>query len=263
VRLLLASWLVATSAFLPVSSFVLRPASSYAQDPSLPDTSLLFAAVRENLARAGRVEDGFGYKERRTRVHMNPFGRLGTGGTVLSEFTPLAGGLAFTRRVIERDGKAVIEAPVERIRRRRARDRAQSPSAIEDALGVLEFSVARRETASGRPIVVLAFTPRRDAKPKTREGRMARAFKGLIWVDEQAREVVRAEATAIDSISYGYGLVARLGAGTSVTLVRERVEDEVWLPTSIRFTGEGRAMLLRKLNVDFSVEWFDYRRVTP
>jgi hypothetical protein len=33
------------------------------------------------------------------------------------------------------------------------------------------------------------------------------------------------------------------------------------MPISIRFQGEGRALLLRKLNVDFGIDWFDYRRV--
>jgi hypothetical protein len=45
-----------------------------------------------------------------------------------------------------------------------------------------------------------------------------------------------------------------------VTLVRERVESDTWLPTSIRLSGEGRAMLVRKLRVDHLIEWFDYRR---
>ena len=42
-------------------------------------------------------------------------------------------------------------------------------------------------------------------------------------------------------------------------MLRAQVNEGVWLPVSVRFTGEGRALLLRKLNVDFSVEWFDYR----
>jgi hypothetical protein len=36
--------------------------------------------------------------------------------------------------------------------------------------------------------------------------------------------------------------------------------DTVWLPTSIRLSGEGRALLLRKLDIQFFVEWFDYKK---
>src|SRR5262245_48920764 len=67
---------------LPPAFFLLTPA---AQESPLPDPSALFNATRENLARAGRVQDEFAYRERRTQVHMNPFGRLGTGGTIVYE----------------------------------------------------------------------------------------------------------------------------------------------------------------------------------
>ena len=57
-------------------------------------------------------------------------------------------------------------------------------------------------------------------------------------------------------------MVARLGKGTSVALTRERVEPNLWLPTSIRFTGKGRALLFRRLDIDQVIEWTNYRRVT-
>lgn len=234
-----------------------------AQERPLPDSDAFFTAVRENLVRSGRVQDEFAYKERRTQLHMNPFGRVGTGGTVLYDVTPIPGGPGFTRRELERDGKPVTDGEVERVGDRpRSRDRAQSPSAMQDTIETLTFTVDRREMLNGRSTIVVRFTPKPDAKPRTREGKLARDFAGQIWVDEQAQEVMRVEAVAIDSISYGFGLIARLGEGTMVTLERERIDGDVWMPTSIRFKGEGRAMLLRKLHVDFAIAWFDYRRLS-
>jgi hypothetical protein len=243
--------------------FVIEPSLRLAaQDRPLPDPSAFFTAARENLARAARVQDQFAYKERRTQIHTNPFGRIGTGGTVVYEITPIQDGPGFTRRVIERDGKPVADGDVDQFGQRRRRDRAQSPSAIEDAASVLDFKVDGRVIVSGRPAILVTFTPKADAMPRTRQGRLAREFTGKIWVDEASAEVMRVEATAVDSITYGYGLLARLNKGTVVTLVREQIEDGVWLPTSIRFQGQGRALLLRKLNVDFGIDWFDYRRVS-
>ena len=71
---------------------------------------------------------------------------------------------------------------------------------------------------------------------------------------------MKVEATAVDDLSYGLGFVARLNKGSVVTLIRERIDDHIWLPTSIKFKANGRALLVRKLNIDFAVEWFDYRR---
>jgi hypothetical protein len=243
---------------LSYSLFVVAVPS--AQDHPLPDPSAFFAAARDNLARAGRLQDQFAYKERRTQIHVNPFGRIGTGGVVVYEVMPIPNGPGFTRRVLERDGKPVANGEVEQFGQRRRRDRTQS--AIEDAAAVLDFAIEDRVGANGRPTILVTFTPKPDAKPTTRQGRLARAFTGKIWVDEATREVTRVEATAIDSITYGYGLLARLNKGTVVTLLRKHIEDDIWLPISIRFQGEGRALLLRKLNVDFAIEWFDYRRVS-
>lgn len=225
----------------------------------LPDTAALFAATRANLSRAGRVQNQFAYKERRTQLHLNPFGRLGTGGTIVYEMTPTADG--YSRRVLEEDGKPVAGAEPEIVRRRRGRDDAPSPSPLSDVIASIILTVDRRDALDGRPAIVVKFQPNPGASPKTREGRLARSFRGEIWIDETAQEVARIDAVAVDSISYGFGLVARLGAGTKVT-VRREPQGDVWLPVSVRFTGEGRALLLRKLNIDMAIDWYDYQRAS-
>ena len=229
-----------------------------ARQAPLPEPEPFFADTRANLERAQRVQGEFAYRERRTVLHLNPFGRLGTGGTVVHEVTPLPGG-GTERRLIERDGKAVSGAEVERREPRERRPRR--PSAADDTVGVLRFTIARRDTVAGRRVIAVRFEPKPDANAETREGNLAKRFSGTIFVDEEAREVVRVEATAIDDLTYGFGMVARLGRGTTVQLSREPVERNVWLPTNIRFSGSGRALLFRRLEIDQAIEWTDYRRV--
>jgi hypothetical protein len=224
----------------------------------LPDEESFLTAARENLARANREQNRYAYKERRAELHMNPFGRLGTGEVRLYDVTPGPDPSVYFRRLLERDGKPVRDSKPERQQRR---IRTQGRSAMDDTVATLRFTIDRRETIEGRDHIVVGFEPRPDARPQTREGRMARVFKGQIWVDESAREVVRVEAVAIDDMSYGFGLIARLNEGTVVRLTRERIDDNIWLPTSMHFKGSGRALLLRRLTLDYTIEWFDYRRV--
>jgi hypothetical protein len=232
----------------------------FAQQPRpLPNEEAFFAAARENLARAGREQNRYAYKERRAELHMNPFGRLGTGEVRLYEVTPGSDPSVYYRRLLERDGKPVQDSKPERQERRA---RPQGRSAIDDTVATLRFVIDRRETVNGRDQIVVRFEPRPDARPQTREGRLAKAFKGTIWVDESAREVVRVEAVAIDDISYGFGLIARLNKGTVITLARERIDDGIWLPTAMHFKGSGRALLVRKLTVDHVIEWFDYKKLS-
>jgi hypothetical protein len=229
-----------------------------AQETPLPDSATFFTATRENLAKAAQAQDGFAYKERRTELHMNPFGRLGTGGVRVSQMTPSGEPGVYHKLLLERDGVKVADARPERVERRR---RPEGRSSMEDAASAMTFTMDRRERIDGRDVILVRFEPKAGAKPQTREGRVAAVLKGTIWVDEAQREVVRAEATAIDDVSYGFGMIAKLRTGATMSLTRAPADGGIWLPTSLRFSGEGTALMFRKLTVKHVIEWFDYQRV--
>jgi hypothetical protein len=239
-------------------------ASAGAQEPppALPDAEAFFAATKANLARSQREASAFAYVERRTELHTNPFGRLGSGGISAFEVIPSHDGRSITRRLIERDGVAVTGEPAVRQERRERRPEPGRRSAVDDAAAMLDFVIHRRESFEGRPAIVVRFTPKPSARPETRQGTLARQFAGWIWVDEAAREVVRVEATAISDLTMGFGLIAKLQKGASATVSRARVDGATWLPTSVHLTGSGRAMLLRRLTINHAIEWLEYRRVT-
>jgi hypothetical protein len=227
----------------------------------LPDHDSFVKTTRDNLLRSQREQFNYAYKERRTELRINPFGRMGTGDVEGFHVTPAENGKVILRRLIEKDGKPVTDGDVDRIEVKEERRREGRRTSMDDVVAMLTFTSERRDTLNGRDTIVVRFTPRANATPETREGRIARVFAGSVWVDEAAHEVIRVEATAVDSISFGFGLIARLNKGTTVTLTREQIQGALWLPTSIRFTGEGRALLVRKLNVDQRIEWFDYKKV--
>jgi len=226
------------------------------QGKPLPEGDAFYEEVRANLARSDREQYRYAYRERRSELHTNPFGRIGTGGLLIFDVVPGPELGIYHRRLVERDGKPVTNQKLEVIDRRA---RGTGNRSIDDVVATLEFSVRGRETHGGRDTIVVDFAPKKDAKPKTRQGKIAKVFKGSVWIDEASREVMRVDAISTDSMSYG-GFIARLGEGTRAQLERERV-GAVWLPTSIRLTGDGRALLFRKLNVDYVIEWVDYRRV--
>lgn len=245
--------IVATAAAL-----IVLTAAGGAQTPRpLPDRDSLFKATQDNLARAQAEQSRYAYKERRSDIHTNPFGRIGTDGTSLYEVTPGPEAGVFFRRLLEKDGGKVDDAKPEKQDRRQ---RPQARSGLDDVVATLDFVMDRRETRDGRDQIAVKFTAKPNARPQTREGRLAKIFMGTIWVDEEAREVSRVDAITTDDLTYGFGVIARLNEGTKVTLIRERVDEHIWLPTSIRFVGDGRAILFRKLNVDFGIDWFDYRK---
>ena len=128
------------------------------------------------------------------------------------------------RKLIERDGKPVTDGEVDRIKVKEERRREGRRTTMDDVVAMLNFKIARREVMNGRDAIVITFTPRPEGEPETREGRIAQSFTGSVWVDEAAREVIRIDAKAVEAISFGFGLIARLNEGTTVTLHRQPID---------------------------------------
>lgn len=257
------------------------------QEAPLPPADVLFKAVQDNLVRAERIDYQYAFMERRTDVHTNPFGKIGTDGTLVSEVYPSATAALTYRRLVQRNGTPVTPQELQRQDReyeRRAgevlrRLASEEPDAgrrreaeaaraaergqrrIADVLHALQFKIDGRTVYQGVPAIVVSFAPRPGAMPQSRQGRTAQKFAGTAWIDEAASEVMRLEATAIDDISFGYGIVARLGKGTVATLTRRPVEGGIWLPSQVTLKGRGRAVLFRTLVIDFTADWYDYRRL--
>ena len=259
-----------------------------AQEPRpLPTHEALFKAVQDNLIRAERVDYQYAFRERRTDIHTNPFGKLGTGGTTISDVYPSATPALTYRRTVERNGVALsaqalaeqdreyqkraaevlqrlaTEEPDAKRRRDREIERAaqRGQRRIADVVNTLRFKIEGRAVHEGVPAIVVSFTPRPEAMPETRQGKIAQKFGGTVWIDEAEMEVMRLEATAIEDISFGYGLIARLGEGTIATVSRRRIDGDLWLPTQLTIRGRGRAAVFRTLVIDFKADWYDYRKL--
>ena len=253
------------------------------QSPDLPQRDPFLRELREALIRSQQLWHRYTYKERRTELHLNPFGRMGTGGTRVTEVRPSADPRLTYRRVIERNGAPVLQFELDRqdaeyrsrvaeVKRetaaadadaeeRRQRDellaKRRAQMVIDNAVNMLQFDLVRREIRDGRPAIVVSFTRRPDAKPSTREARLASVFAGHLWVDEATRELIYLEGVAGDDVSFG-GFVAKVYEGTKAVVIRQEIEPGVWMPTRLTLTGDVRA-LFRKAKIDHIVEWFDYR----
>ena len=251
----------------------------------VPDSETFLREARETLRRSLQFWHRYAYKERRTDVHVNPFGRMGTGDVHLFEVYPSPRPQLTYKRAVERNGRALSKAELDRQdaeyrvnareveqrlrnesgedRRDREQDelvaRRRAQTVISDVLDTLRFEVVRREMRNGVPTVVIAFAAKPNARPTTRQGRIAKIFKGNAWVHEASREVVHVDAVAVDDVSFG-GFIAKLYEGTRALVERKEIDHGVWMPTRMNLSGDVRA-LFRKAKIEYVVEWFDYRRM--
>ena len=254
------------------------------QSPDLPQRETFLREVREAATSSQQLWHRYTYKERRTDLHLNPFGRMGMGGTRVTEVRPSADPRLTYRRVIERNSAPVSRFELDRqdaeyrarvaevaretadadAEERRQQDellaRRRAQMVIDDVVKTLQFDLVRREIRDGRPAIVISFARRPEARPSTREGRLASVFAGHLWVDEATRELMYIEGVARDDVSFG-GFIAKVYEGTKAVVVRQEIEPGVWMPTKLTLTGDVRA-LFRRAKIDHIIEWFEYRH-TP
>ena len=103
-----------------------------------------------------------------------------------------------------------------------------------------DFHAAARETIDGRAAIVLDFAPRPGKRDLDGDS-VLRRLTGRIWVDEEERQVVRAELRNTDAVKFGLGVVAKLSSLDALLEFR-KLEEGVWLPRSIRIEYAGRKL---------------------
>ena len=111
------------------------------QQKPLPPAEAFYAEVKRNLARADREQFRYAYRERRSEVHANPFGKIGTGGTLVYEVVPGSELGLYKRKLVERDGKRLTDEKLEDIDRR-SRVQDNNPS-IDDVVAALDQNAQR------------------------------------------------------------------------------------------------------------------------
>ncbi len=93
------------------------------------------------------------------------------------------------------------------------------------------MQIVAREDFNGRPAIRIHFAPRPQYHPATRQGRLAQHVAGDAWIDEADHQLARVDAEVIDTVSIGFGLLAKLQKGAMLHGERKKVNDEVWLPS--------------------------------
>jgi len=133
---------------------------------------------------------------------------------------------------------------------------------ISELPRIYDISIAGRTAIDGRNALILEFRPRPNYKPHSRETDILAKLAGRAWFCEQDYQLMRSEVEFVDDLSMGWGLLARLHKGTKATLRRQYVNNEVWMPTEVRFTGTARVLLLKKIRINTVNEFSNYRKFT-
>jgi hypothetical protein len=259
-------------------------ATPAAQDRPLPDYDLFSAQVKAHLATDEERQSGYMFLERRTEQKLDGSGRPTNESVKVFEVYPGLPGEDRYRRLIEEDGKPVppsklaqqdrerqqkvesyarkvsTSAEREQETRQRDKERQQNRAAVDDLFRIYDIHMVRRESLEGHDTIVATLMPKEGVKPQTDDGNIMRHFKARAWISESDYELVRVEIEAIDDLSFGWGLLARVHKGTIATYQRRKVNDEIWLPEQVTWTASARVLLVKRLRLRGVAEFSGYRK---
>jgi hypothetical protein len=143
--------------------------------------------------------------------------------------------------------------------KKQAKEEEEDEADLSDFLRAELFANPRRETFRGHELIVFEVSANPDYRPKKRIDSIIQKLSGTMWVDEDAREVVRLEARFTDSVKIGGGLVASLAKGSNFVFEQEKINDEVWLPSYAEVHVSGRIVFV-KLKQNFVDHFTDYKK---
>jgi hypothetical protein len=251
--------------------FVLSASLESDQDaPAAPgdEVQRLAARIRhrlsESLAQIGR----YGYFEEDTEIRLDAKGLEQSRETRVYAVSPATDGGSRDSRLVSVDGRPPNPSEREDEEERRAGERTSSreeaadasrrrQEIVEDLDRGLVVRIDGRASLDGEDTTIVAFEPRPGARLQSRVARFIRALQGRVWVTAQG-DIVQVDASLVDNISVGWGVIARIWKGTWLRGRQQRHEG-TWLPLELTAEVQGRTLLFRTFRTRYGVKYWEYR----
>lgn len=253
----------------------------------LPEIATLIKQLQENEDKVEKILDTYSFVQKSIKREIGKDGILRETGSETFQLSFYKGNRI--RRLIEKDGKTLskgdqedadkdaqkrVEEIEKQIAKKEAKEARQTASgtpsgegervSIAEVLRASNLTNPRRERFRGRDVIVFDFEPNPAFDFKNAKSILKFFGKtaGVMWIDEKDQQVARLEAFLFDSYKIGGGMVAKLKKGASFTLEQERINDEIWLPSSADISMSIRVLLVKGIDINQIVKSYDYRKFT-
>jgi len=110
-------------------------------------------------------------------------------------------------------------------------------------------------------LIVLNFKPDPAWSPPTMEAEPLTGLEGRVWIDPRSRRMVRLEASLTHAVNIGWGIVAHLYPGGTVTLQQANVGGQRWIVEHIVEQLSLRALMVKTVHQRLVFDTADYQPV--
>jgi hypothetical protein len=259
-------------------------------EKALPDLEALMKTIIANQEKVEELFDRYTFRETQTERKQDSKGQMTDGDTKIYEITPVY--RTPVRKLVSINGKELsqserekeehrVQKRVEDLVKQHEKDKEKEQKKEEQAksrgkkgeddddddnislldfLRISEITSVRREMFRGHEVIAFDFEPRKNFKPRNRGESLVSKLAGTMWVDEDAKQIARAEARLTDSFKIGGGLLASVSPATAIVIEQEKIGNEVWLPSYNEINLSVKLFLLAKLKRNFVTRYSDYRK---
>ena len=138
-------------------------------------------------------------------------------------------------------------------------ERRKSRAFLNQIPNAFDFRMAGETVLGGRAAWVLEATPRPDFHGRDAREKMLNKFKGRFYIAKSEPALLKLEAEAIDTVSFGL-VLARLEKGARFTMEKTKVNGELWMPVRMKVDFDARLALFKKMKVDLQIDYTNFRK---
>ena len=157
----------------------------------------------------------------------------------------------------QESAKRQHESPAARARYERERD--EQRAFIREIPDAFTFRLVESSSVSNQPAWVIEAQPKPGYRAIHSRAKDLAKVRAKIWIEQATYHWVKVEGEALDTIWSDFGLL-RIARGSTLHFEQTRVNDEIWLPSSILVRFEARLALVKKLRGEFDIRYSNYQK---
>ena len=149
------------------------------------------------------------------------------------------------------------ESPAEQARYQK--ERTEERAFIREIPDAFTFRLVKTDTVSNQPAWVIEAQPKPEYRAVRSQAKDFAKVRATIWIEQATYHWVKVDADVLSTISVDFGLL-RVAPGSSMHFEQTRVNDEIWLPSSMLVRFQARLALLKVLRGEYDIRYSDYRK---
>lgn len=235
----------------------------------LPDIPSLLRRVEEHQAELDRAREEYTFRQQQTVTFYDKHGKVQRTEERISNVFFVHGHSIET--LVSKNGKPLSADDLKKEQDHATKEALKYQNqpygqpekddvTVSRLLAITSFTNPRRVVENGRSVIAVDFIGDPHAKTHGHNEDAVKKVRGTVWIDEEAHEVKRMQATFDEPLRIGFGLFATVDKGSNFSFEQALIRNEAWLPTKVDGRFDGKAALFVGFHVDLNIRFDQYQK---